>query len=423
MKKLSLLLVFISVLLTLCVSVSASSGGMLSPAMKILSENELMIKSGLVSGDIIFTEEDFAHAVGCSVDYITITAIPPAAEGTLYFADAPVSVNQVISGNSLSKLKFIPKSGCTESSFRFKSGGDYSIMCKVCYTDSINFAPVTGQTGDAVAVWTQSDIAAYGTLSASDPEGDELVFEITKYPEKGIISLTNSSSGDYIYTPCDGLTGKDSFSYIVRDCFGNYSEEAAVEIEIDKRTAELVFADMEGHWAHNAALVMAAENSMDVRSVGGELYFDPDEEITREDFVVTVMKALGSGEIPTCPTNFADDDAISTDAKGYIARAAELGIIKGSQEDGVSYFKPQDSITRAEAAVVLNSIIGAAEPDAVPVFADVSAVPAWAKGALYALTDAGIFKGTGNGYISPNSVLSRGETAQILLTVKQIYDK
>lgn len=426
MKKLCLIPLVSAVLSMLCVSVSAYSGGMLSPAMRILSEEEMMIKSGLVSGNITFTESDFSRAVGCPLDYITITALPPASDGTLYFGDAPASVNQVIGSRSLDKLCFKPASGCTESSFRFKSGGDYSMVCRLCYTDSINFAPVIGtgsdsHSGGVQSVWTQADIATYGTLSASDPDGDEMVFEITSYPEKGILKLTNSSSGDYIYTPCDGMKGKDSFSYTVRDCYGNYSEEAVVTVEIAKRSAELVFADMEGHWAHNAALVMVSENAMQVRSLGGKLYFDPDDEISREDFIVTVMKALGSGEIESCDTKFADNDAISAESRGYIARAAELGIVQGSYENGAYYFKPGDNITRAEAAVVLNSIIGADEPDVVQVFADDNSVPAWAKGAMYALSDAGVFKGTGSGNISPNSVLSRGETAQILLTIKQLY--
>jgi len=41
---------------------------------------------------------------------------------------------------------------------------------------------------------------------------------------------------------------------------------------------------------------------------------------------------------------------------------------------------------------------------------------------LYALSDAGIFKGTGSGRIAPNEILSRGQTAQILLTVKNLLD-
>jgi len=401
-------------------------GGMLSPALMNLSADCGMVKSGLVAGEISFTAEDFTRALGTEPASVTITALPPQSSGTLYLGDAPVLANQIISRDSLHKLTFVPAKDCTEASFRFKSGGEYSIDCVLRYTDSVNLAPVLLRSYDTpyaveTALWTQQDISTYGSLSStvSDPEGDALTFEITRYPENGLLRLTNPSSGDYCYTPCDGVTGEDSFSYVVRDEWGNYSEEASVLIDIDKAAADLVFADMDGHWAHNAALVMAAENAMEVDTVGGALYFRPNDEISREDFLVTVMKALGAGEAEPCMTVFADHTAMEPESTGYVARAYNLGIIKGVQEDDGLYFRPANSITRAEAAVILNAILGIEEPDTVPVFADTQSVPAWARGSLYALSDAGIFTGTGAGNLSPNASLSRAQTAQILLTVKK----
>lgn len=421
MKK----IIIISAVILTCISAAqagAYSGGMLSPAMKILADEEVMIRSATVNGDITFSEQDFSRAVGCDFDYITITALPPTSDGVLYYGDVPCVVNQMISSSSAGKLSYRSANGSGESSFRFKAGSDYSMVCKLCYTDSVNLAPVISSSSETIAVWTQCDVSTYGRLSGSDPDGDDIHFEIVSYPTNGILKLTNSSSGDYIYTPCDGMTGNDSFTYIVRDCYGKYSTECEVSVRIDPREIELVFEDMDEHWAYNAALVMASEDAMDIRSVGGKLYFDPDESITREEFIVTVMKSFGSGTVDKRDTVFADNSEISENSRGYIARAAELGLIKGSYENGEYYFKPSDCITRAEAAVVLNSIIGAEVPDAIPVFADVGSVPTWAKGAMYALSDVGIFKGNGDGNISPNETLNRGETAQIIMTVMQLYD-
>ncbi len=420
MKRLIVLALTTLIIISSAASVHAYSKNLLSPALSILSDSEVMVKSALVSTGIRFTKEDFFRSIGCEVSSITVTALPPVSAGTLMLGDAPVSVNQTISASSLDNLVFKGNNGCIETSFRFKSGAEYSIECVLKYTDSVNTAPVVA-SADAVEVWTQCDIATYGTLRATDPEGDSLTFEIVKYPEKGLVSLTNKSNGDYIYTPCDGVTGEDSFTYTVRDEWGNYAGEYTVNIDIDRAVSELVFADMDGHWAHNAALVMASEDAMELRSTGGLLYFDPDEEITREDFLVTVMKVLGAGEIEPRNTVFADDDEISDAASGYINRAYSLGIIKGSIVGGKLCFNPKDSITRAEAAVILNAIIGAEEPDIVPVFADNDSVPAWAKSSLYALNEAGVLSGTGSGNISPNGVLNRAQTAQILLTVKKLY--
>lgn len=401
--------------------VSAYSKNLLSPALALLSDDTVMIKSALVASDIRFSGEDFNRSVGCDVDSITVTALPPSTAGTLLLGNAPVSVNQTISYASLSNLRFRGNTECVETSFRFKSGADYSIECRLKYTDSMNLAPVIASDA-AVVVWTQCDIATYGTLEGYDPEGDALTFEIVDYPEKGLVRLTNRSTGDYVYTPCDGVVGEDSFSYMVRDTWGNYSNIRTVSVDIDKAVCELVFADMDGHWAHNAALVMASEDAVDVRSEGGLLYFDPDREVTREEFLVTVMKSLGAGEVAPRSTIFADDGEISREASGYVHRAYTLGIIKGSVEDGALCFKPNETITRAEAAVVLNAIIGENEPETIPVFSDNSAVPAWAKSSLYALNKAGILRGTGSGYISPNKTLNRAEVAQILLTIKNLYN-
>lgn len=405
------------------VTVHAYTTNLLSPALTVLSQNETMIKSALVAKDIEFTELDFKRAVGCSVDSITITALPPSSAGTLTFDGAPVSVNQVIKSSGIHKLKFSPSSvSCAETSFRFKASGEYSIACVLKFTDRVNLAPVITSDSEIIEVWTQKDISTYGTLRASDPENDSLIYEIVKYPEKGLLNITNKNNGDYVYTPCDGVTGEDSFTYVVRDEWGNYSSESTVFIDIDKAVCELVFADMEDHWAYNAALVMAADNAMEIESSGGKLYFNPDEKINREDFLVTVMKALGAGEIEPSATVFFDNDKISKEASGYVARAYDLGIIKGNSDNGTLCFNPLDTITRAEAAVILNAIVGADEPDVLPVFADNDSVPVWARSSIYALTEAGIFKGTGSGYISPNEVLSKAETAQILMNIKKLFD-
>ncbi|MBE6625747.1 MAG: S-layer homology domain-containing protein [Ruminococcaceae bacterium] len=418
---------FIAVILTTVLVISAivptfaTGSTLLSPALKILAEDTKMIRSGLVTGEIDFTATDFDRAVGRDVNSITITALPPATDGVLMYNNAPVTVNQTISEAGLEYLYFVPTSSCETSSFRFRAGDYYSIECVLKYTDSVNLAPSVSTVDTAIPVWTQKDIAVFGTLDANDAEGDSLTFEIVDYPRRGIIEILNKNSGDYRYTPYDGLVGEDSFSYAVFDEWGNYSEVKTVSVSIDNAEAELVFADLDGHWAHNAAIVMVASDAMSVRSVNGEMYFDPDEKISREDFLVTVMKVLGAGEIAPAATVFADDDEISESASGYVARAQSLGIIKGSRENGLLYFNPKDNITRAEAAVILNAIIGAEESDVVPVFADASNVPAWAKSSIYALTSAGVFNGTGNRNFSANDTVSRAEVAQMLLTVKKIY--
>ncbi len=401
--------------------VQASTRYLLSPALGNIANQTAMIKSGLICTDVFFEKTDFDRGVGCSVDSITITALPPQSSGTLMIGNTPVSVNQSVSAANLNYLRFVPSDNCLESTFRFKSEGEYSMECAIRFVTSVNFAPDTDPAEAAAALWTQRDISIYGSLDGRDPEGDRITFEITKYPKSGLLTLTDPASGNYKYTPYDGFTGSDSFSYAVFDEYGNYSDEQMINVKVDKPITELVFADMSEHWAHNAALVMVSENTMNVTSKGGEIYFNPEETMTREEFLVTVMKGLGAEEIEPCDTVFADNKQIAEENRGYVNRAYNLGIIKGVHEDGRLYFKPTGEITRAEAAVVLNAILGLDSPDTVPVFADSASVPAWAQSSLYALHSAGILNGTGAGTLSSSTPMSRAQTAQVLLTIKKIY--
>ncbi|MBQ7921511.1 MAG: S-layer homology domain-containing protein [Clostridia bacterium] len=399
------------------------SASVLSPGLNLLSDRCDMVKAGIVRTDISFSQNDFTNSLGYLPDSITVTSLPSAAQGTLYFGGKPAAVNQEISSVNLGLLRFVPASSCTTASFRFKGDGDYSHNCTIRFTQSVNASPITAlqtSTMQNPSVWTQQDISTYGTLSASDPDGDALHFEIVSYPEKGLLTVTNTAVGDFIYTPYMEAEGEDVFSYRVRDDYGNYSEVQTVSVAIDKAACDIEFADMDGHWALNAAVVMVAENAMPVYAENGNIYFSPEEEISRADFLVTVMKALGAGEIAPCQTIFNDHDEIPVEATGYVDRAYTLGIIRGSEDTVGVNFRPGDTITRAEAAVILNAIIGAQTPEIQPVFADNSTIPVWAGPSLYALNDLGIMRGTGSGNISPDATLNRAQTAQILLTIKQL---
>ena len=278
-----------------------------------------------------------------------------------------------------------------------------------------NSAPVIS-SDKSVSVWTQKDVSYYGTLAGYDPDGDSVMFEIVDYPTKGIIALTDRETGSYKYTPYASVGGTDSFTYRVRDEYGNYSGIASVQIEIDPLESDIVFADMDEHPAKNAAIVMSARNVISPIESDGALYFMPDTKVTRAEFLKMAMDALGADNVPTVKkTIFADDADISDDLKGYVASAYYLGIIKGINEDTGLYFRPASTITRSEAAVILNNIIGAEPPETVPVFADSDSVPAWAKNAIYALNSLGIFGTTDGGKLSASAEMTRANCADLLL--------
>jgi len=412
MKKFTAL----AVLLSLALLVPTVHAEMLTPALNIITAKSTMIKTGNPRAGVTFTEEDFRNVSSLdTIESVTLTSLPVPTEGVLYLGSVPASVNQEIAGENLDALHFVPANGASSGSFTFSYDNECTINCNMIITDQVNFEPLTNQA-DVCRVWTQKDITCWGTLNAYDPEGDALIFEIVQAPRKGLLVMTDESHGDFRYTPYVGCSGKDTFTYRVRDSYGNYSAEAEAEVNISGNSARLVFADMSEHWAHSAAIEMVSEGIMDYETVSGMAVFSPDETVTREDFLVMVVKALGyEGDADEVQTVFADDSEIETANKEFVDIAYKAGIIRGSESNGQLCFMPKNAITRAEAAVIMNNIIGAEVPVNVSAFSDIEDVPVWARGSLYALSSLGIMKGTGAGSIASSSVITRAQAAQILL--------
>ena len=424
MKKKHLSVIAAAVALTLVATVTAFAyGTKLSPALDIISETKKMTKTGLVFSDVKFKQEDFTAALGIEPSSVTFTSLPSAADGTLYLSTRPVSVNQTVSRSNLDLLRFSPSGDVRETSFRFTTDRSYTVACVIKLTGSVNRAPTT-TAGDAFStaspITTQRDVTCYGTLTGSDPDGDKLTFEITKYPERGLLTLTDASTGEFCYTPFEGVTGADSLTYRVFDEFGNYSDEADVTIRTSKRSTGVELSDMTGHWGQNAALAAVGMRAMAVTERDGEYLFDPEASMSREDFLVTVMKSLGAGELSPVRTVFADDDAISDEASGYVAAAYRIGIISGEDENGLTVFKPDEPITRAEAAVILNRIIGDRRAASLPSADDRGAVPAWAEADVAVMLAAGVMNRP-SGLIDPDGGVTRAEAAQMVYNVRNLY--
>jgi hypothetical protein len=428
MRCAAILAALLLTLALLPVPISAEDPGtILSPALEVIARDKCMIRSGLPGSGVMFSPADFDDALGCdNVKSVTITALPDPEDGVLKLGDLDLTPGSTVSRSSFDLLRFVPASADTKTgSFTFtydaEGSSGCSVMCILRITDTYNLAPTTSIGTSDISVWTQTDISCFGTLPGSDPEGDALYYEIITPPKRGLLVLTNATHGDYCYTPYEGERGSDSFTYAVFDEYGNRSAPRTVSVTIDKPAASITFADMDGHWAHNAAIVMCASGVMKGEVVGDELRFNPSDNVTRAEFLVMTMKTLGAKDLPTVNnTGFVDDDMIAAADKSYIAAAYRLGLVKGREYPYGVKFDPDSYITRAEAAVLLNNIIGGGAPAATPVFADANDIPAWAQEALYACNAAGIMRGTGEGMISPYAMLTRAQTAQILMTLKNM---
>ncbi len=71
-----------------------------------------------------------------------------------------------------------------------------------------------------------------GFLSASDPDGDALVYSIVGEPALGTVLLEDNTIGQYSYVPISNENGADSFTFMVTDTEGQ-TAEASVLITIN----------------------------------------------------------------------------------------------------------------------------------------------------------------------------------------------
>ena len=274
--------------------------------------------------------------------------------------------------------------------------------------------PPTAEDG---SLETYKNIAGSGTLSAADPEGKPLTYNLVKEPKRGSVEL--HEDGTFTYTPDKNKVGKDSFTYTVTDSGGNTSQEAKISIEIRKPTDKATYADMDSDpdafyamWLKEAGLFTGA-------TVGGNLCFEPEKTVSRGEFLVMVMKLVDAQADETGLTSgFSDEAATPVWLQPYIVSALGSGMISGvSSEDGV-VFRPEAALSRAEAAVMLQNVLQLPAPTAKTVFSetDAAAVPAWAADATAALSAAGISLGD----TAQADAITRREVAKLLYEVSNL---
>ena len=414
-----------SVAASLCVSAKETENTVISPGICVIAEKNSMAMAAMRGSSIKFDSDDFARALNISkVEKITVTQAPATTDGELRVGTTVLNAGQTVSDSNLSLLSYTASNDITTSFFKFKvNDTPYEMTCKLYLLDKMNYAPTLSVASkNSLNVSTHRNITLHGLLPCYDPDGDETMIEIISYPKSGILILTDAKTGEYTFTPGENYSGKDSFTYVARDIYGNYSSAEKVELTVTKPKTSVVYADMENDPAHNAALTMTEEGIMSGTKIGSATYFYPDRTVSRGEFLVMAMNTLGITDVGNArPTVFADDSAIPSHMKGYVSSAYELGYIKGLYSDGKLCFEPNRAITRAEAAVMIGNMINASTPTIAPSFNDSASVPAWASASLSSLSAMGIMN-TSGGNINALSSVTRADAANMLVNLMNSVD-
>ncbi|MEK3721317.1 S-layer homology domain-containing protein [Paenibacillus sp. FSL H8-0034] len=164
------------------------------------------------------------------------------------------------------------------------------------------------------------------------------------------------------------------------------------------------FSDTSNHWANSSIEQMAASKRINGYPDGT---FKPDRQVSRAEFVNMANQTFGlSGTAAN--TNF--NDVKSADwFYPQVSAAQSAGYIQG-YPDGT--FKPNQSISREEAAAVLARLLklDTSTPSTLTV-KDAEVIDSWAKGSVSALLTKQIFNGYEDGSFKPFAPISRAEAA------------
>ena len=184
-------------------------------------------------------------------------------------------------------------------------------------------------------------------------------------------------------------------------------------LRIDKADTKVTYADLEGHPAQKAAVRMAEEGIYVGRYVDGRYFFDPDQPVTRAQFLTMAMSVAGLKDLEGVTlTGFSDDNAIPTWAKGAVSAALKAGVVQGTRdENGAPVFGAGDSISRAEAAVMLDNLLDITD---VPVAVFSPGSGHWAAQSAANLSASGIIRADTAGDVQLSSALTMADAAEML---------
>jgi len=163
------------------------------------------------------------------------------------------------------------------------------------------------------------------------------------------------------------------------------------------------FADTEGHWAQSAS-----EKWRNYGVVSGhDGAFRPDDAVTRAEFAAMIdnlMKYVQHGEM-----SFSDVAPSQWFAEA-IGKAHAAGVLQG--EGGQAF--PDREMSRQEAAVMIARAFQIAETGGSVTFRDEAEIADWAKPAIVALSERGAIDGFPDGTFRPDGTLTRAEAVTIL---------
>lgn len=340
----------------------------------------------LYSSEYCFQETDFDADVLSDLTGIFVTEVPEASIAEICLGARVIRAGDVLPVEVLSDLRLTPacKETC-DAVLTYLPIRDTRLDDPAQLTIRIKSGKNETPKANDAEFETYKNIANDGQLTGTDPENAPLTFQLADKPQRGTVKL--NADGTYIYTPDKNKVGEDSFTFTVTDEAGNVSKPATVKIKILKPSDTQTFADLQGSCDQFEAMWSRAAGLCSGRSIGGTLCYLPNEPVTRAEFLVMTMEFGDIDVDPALTTSgFADAAEAPAWVQPYLSAAMRKGIVSGIITESGLMFRPNDTVTGEQAAVMLQNMLELP----VSAAATESDVPAWAADSVQALSEAGI---------------------------------
>jgi len=154
----------------------------------------------------------------------------------------PANGRATVSDNAVGTFFYRPVEDYTGlDSLTFSiTDGVLSDTATVLFTlTAVNDAPLAF----VATVKTDEDIDYYGSVFASDIDNDPLTYSLLTNPTYGTVTITDSSSGTYTYSPKVNYSGSDSFTFTSSD--GMLSDTSKVLITVPSVNDAPIAYDLE----------------------------------------------------------------------------------------------------------------------------------------------------------------------------------
>lgn len=168
--------------------------------------------------------------------------------------------------------------------------------------------------------------------------------QINYLVSKDVLNGYKQNNGTYIFKP-DGTVTRAEFIKMLDETFGLTA------------TAPISYSDVKtSDWFHPYISKAAAQGYL--LNYGTSI--SPNGQLTREEATTLLVRYLGLlGSAKADASSFADYNQISDHFRDPVMIAVKAGLINGYVEKGATYFRPQKTLTRAEALTILYRAAGA----------------------------------------------------------------